>query len=91
MKSKGLRRFWRHFHALPTDMRTEARRAFKLFQKDPSEPQLHFKQVVPSRDYWSIRFSKGYRAIGIRTGTDIEWIWIGPHTEYEQIIHGTRR
>ncbi len=51
MKSKGLRRFWRHFHALPADVRTEARSAFKLFQKDPSDPQLHFKQVVPSRDY----------------------------------------
>jgi hypothetical protein len=91
MKSRGARRFWRLFHALPADVRTEARRAFKRFRGNASDPQLHFKQVVPSRNYWSIRFGDAYRAIGVRTGEEIEWIWIGDHTEYDQIIHGTRR
>ncbi len=91
MKSKGSRRFWRLFHALSADQRVEARHAFKAFQKNPSDPELHFKQVVPTKNYWSIRFGDAMRALGVRTGADIEWIWIGDHTEYEQIIHGTRR
>lgn len=91
MKSKSSKRFWRLFHALPSDVRTEARRAFKAFRKNSSDSNLHFKQVVPSRNYWSIQFGESYRAIGIRQGANIEWIWIGDHTEYEQIIHGTHR
>jgi hypothetical protein len=72
MKSKATRRFWRLFHALPDEERAAARRAFKLFQKDPSDPELHFKQVVPSSNYWSIRFGDARRAIGVRIGADVE-------------------
>jgi hypothetical protein len=91
MKSVASEHFWRLFHALPADVRREARKAFKLFNRDANAAELHFKLVIKRQNVWSIRFGDQYRALGERQGDRIFWIWIGKHTEYEQIIHGTRR
>ena len=90
MNSTTTKRFWDLFYALPPEVRRQARRAFKLFQQNPSHPGLQFKQVMKHRDGWSVRINDDYRAIGIRKGAAIEWAWIGDHTTYEQIIHGRR-
>jgi len=32
------------------------------------------------------RISEQYRAVGVRTGDTIEWIWIGTQNEFENLF-----
>ena len=44
---------------------------------------LRFKKVGR---LWSVRISRGYRALGLFKDDTIHWFWIGPHDEYERIL-----
>ncbi len=66
MKSHTTARFRKMFRLLPADVRQQARKTYKLFQKDPYHPGLHFKQIHPSRTIYSVRINLDYRALGIR-------------------------
>jgi len=35
---------------------------------------------------YSVRISKGYRAVGQLEADTVIWFWIGTHTEYEQLL-----
>ncbi|MEW5995492.1 MAG: hypothetical protein AB1744_14005, partial [Candidatus Zixiibacteriota bacterium] len=71
---------------LPKHVRALARDAFKLFLSDPNHPSLDFKPVHPTQPIYSVRVTLDYRAIGVRDGSTIVWIWIGPHSEYDKLI-----
>jgi hypothetical protein len=32
-----------------------------------------------------VRIGLGYRALGIRTGDEVVWFWIGSHADYDQL------
>jgi hypothetical protein len=42
MQSRTTRKFWRLFAALPPDVQDDARRAWRLFENNPSHPGLQF-------------------------------------------------
>jgi hypothetical protein len=44
---------------------------------------LHFKKVGK---VWSIRIMLDYRALAVKDGNDLIWVWIGTHDEYERMI-----
>jgi hypothetical protein len=79
---------------LPRAVQATARRAFKLFQNDPTHPGLRFKHIKGA--VWSVRVGLGYRAFGYRTvvitvppmstSDVITWYWIGTHADYDQLI-----
>jgi hypothetical protein len=70
---------------MPADIRGQAREAFERWREDPDHPGLEFKPVGRAHPRaWSVRISLQYRAIGLRYGTEIRWVWIGPHTEYDR-------
>ena len=71
---------------MPADVQEEADKAFALFQTDPFHPGLQFKELRGHPGYWSVRIGRRWRALGERRGSDVYWFWIGPHTEYEQLI-----
>jgi hypothetical protein len=53
-------------------------------------PQLCFgvrvKKLQARDDVWSVRISDQHRAVGVRRGDTIEWIWIGTHNEFDNLF-----
>jgi hypothetical protein len=83
MKSLATAEFWRLYARLPQAQRRDARKAYRLWQRNPLHGLLHFKKAGK---VWSVRVGRGYRAIGLLKGDTMHWFWIGPHDEYERIL-----
>jgi hypothetical protein len=77
-------RFWRHYNALPPEIRKLADKNFQLFKINPQHPSLRFERKKP--ELWSVRVSGGHRALARQLDDNLIWFWIGPHDEYERII-----
>lgn len=86
MKSHITADFRKSYQTLLAEIRQQARKAYKLFKQDPYHPSLRFKSIHPSKAYYSVRASLGYRAIGIREGDVIIWFWIGSYAAYDKLI-----
>jgi len=86
MKSQTTQAFWKHFDALPRDIREQAKKAFRLWQTDVSHPSLHFKQIHSGEKIFAVRVSRGHRALGLRDGNTVTWFWVGSHDAYERLI-----
>ena len=84
LRSHALAEFWQHYEALPEAMQDQADKQFALFEKNPKHTSLHFKAAGP---YWSVRVSRGFRAMARRRENELFWFWIGPHDEYERILN----
>ncbi|WP_042712236.1 type II toxin-antitoxin system RelE family toxin [Crocosphaera watsonii WH 8501] len=84
MKSLATAEFWKAYAKLSSEMQEQARKAYKLWQENPTHPSLHFKKV--GKNLWSVRISGNYRALALRKGNDYYWIWIGDHDEYESLL-----
>ena len=84
MKNCTAPRFWRHYHALPLDIRNLADKNFQLFKSNPQHPSLHFERKKP--DLWSVRGGRGHRALARQFDDNLIWFWIGPHDEYERLL-----
>jgi len=55
MISRATRGFWKAYRELPTDVRTHARKAYRLWLRDPRHPSLQFKKVHSIRPIYSVR------------------------------------
>ena len=88
MKSRTTPSFRRAYRKLPPDIRSEAKRAYKLWKADPFHPGLNFELISadPPPPLWSVRITLNYRALGTRQGGTMTWLWIGDHREYEKRI-----
>ena len=86
MKSFTSRRFREAYANLPEPVRRQARRAYRLFRRDPSHPGLNLKKVDHENDVYSVRVGRGYRALVRLDGSDMVWFWIGPHGDYDKLI-----
>ncbi|MGH2484448.1 MAG: hypothetical protein ACRDHE_00400 [Ktedonobacterales bacterium] len=88
MHSLTADRYWECFRTLPKEIRKQAYEAYGQFALDSFFPGLAFKEVNKLRHLWSVRVTRGYRAVGVREGDSITWVWIGTHREYEKFIAG---
>jgi len=79
-------KFRKAFRNLPQEEQKLARRAYRLFIKNPRHPSLQFKPINSARSIYSVRISLNYRALGSRDGDEIIWFWIGSHAEYDKIL-----
>ncbi len=86
MKSQTTKTFWKHFWALPPDIRQRAQRAYKLWRDNPAHPSLFFKRVKESQPLYSVRIGLAYRAVGLLKADTVTWFWIGTHAEYDRLI-----
>ena len=86
MKSRRTRRFHECFARLPSDIQSQARRAYQPFRDDPGHPELRFKNVHETEPTYSVRVSQGYRAAGVRKDDAIIWFWIGSHSDYDRLL-----
>jgi hypothetical protein len=86
MKSAVLPSFWAAYDMLNADVKHSARKAYRLWVENPFHPSLYFKCVNREENVWSVRITRGYRALGILDGDTVTWFWIGSHDEYERFI-----
>jgi len=90
MISRTTDRFWKCYRELPENIRKEAKKAYKTFNKNPYHPGLYFKRIHSTRPIFSIRITKDYRAVGIQQEGQIIWFWIGSHADYDKLIKQLR-
>jgi len=86
VRSRTTARFRRAFSALPPEIRELARRSYEQFRVNPESPGLRFKLVHPSRPLYSVRIGLHYRALGVVSGEEIVWFWVGSHDAYERLL-----
>ena len=86
MKSVTSRQFREMYANLPPQVRQQSRRAYRLFQHNPSHPGLQFKKVDEEDNIYSVRIGLRYRALGQLDGPEIVWFWIGPHADYDKLV-----
>ena len=86
MKSATLPSFWTAYRALEKAVKRRTKKAYSLWAQNPFHPSLHFKCVNQEENVWSVRITRGYRAVGIFEGDTITWFWVGNHDEYERFF-----
>ncbi|MEK6409167.1 MAG: hypothetical protein AABN34_19760 [Acidobacteriota bacterium] len=86
MNSATLPSFWTAYRSLDERVRQTARKAYRLWAENPFHPSLHFKCVNREESIWSVRITRGYRAVGILEGDTVTWFWIGGHDDYERFF-----
>lgn len=86
MKSATLPSFWTAYDALDEKIRRRARRAYRLWTRNPFHPSLRFKCISRKENVWSARITLGYRALGVMEGNTVTWFWIGDHDDYERFF-----
>jgi hypothetical protein len=71
-----LPRFWDDYHSLPEHVLRLADKIYELLKPDPNHPSLHLKKVGRTRQFWSVRVGKHYRALGVEKPDGSLWFWI---------------
>lgn len=84
MTSRATVGFWESLARLPADVQKLARARYRLWQRDPFHPSLHFKEIAPG--LWSARINVQYRALARRRADIVAWFWIGTHNDYNHLI-----
>jgi hypothetical protein len=86
MDSHCTPQFWKHFDRLPAAVQNSARDAYRIWQADPYDSRLEFKQVIEHPVVYSVRSGYRYRALCRSMGDTVVWFWIGTHEEYNNRI-----
>lgn len=86
MNSRTTSAFWKRYGSLPLAVRQQARKAYKLWQENPSHPSLFFKRVKENQPLYSVRIGLAYRAVGLLKDGTLTWFWIGHHAEYDRLL-----
>jgi hypothetical protein len=86
MRSRTTRAFWDCFDRLPEAVQKQAAKAFRLWRQDVTHLSLAFKRVHAAEPIYSVRITRGYRALGLRDGDLVTWFWIGSHADYDKLL-----
>jgi mRNA-degrading endonuclease RelE of RelBE toxin-antitoxin system len=86
MKSSTLPSFWTAYKSLDKRIQASARKAYLLWRENPFHPSLHFKCINRDENVWSVRVTRGYRAVGTFDGNTVTWFWIGGHNDYDRFF-----
>jgi len=86
MISHTTKSFRKALATLPDAIRRQAREAYQQFKRDPHYPSLQFKCIHAVKPIYSARITIDYRAVGILSGDEIVWFWIGSHADYDKLI-----
>jgi hypothetical protein len=83
MNHRATPRFWSCYRSLPDEIQRLADRSYELLRNDPRHPSLHLKRVGL---FCSVRVGLHYRALAVEDGSDLIWVWIGSHADYDRMI-----
>lgn len=86
MNDKRTDDFNERFRKLPQEIKRQARKAFRLYLKEPNNSGLNFKRLQTKEPFYSARVGLQYRVVGLRIGSDMYWDFIGTHAEYEKYL-----
>lgn len=86
MRSVATKRFRDCFDALPPQVQRQAEAAYRLWRDDPQHRSLEFKRLHARRPIYSVRIGLHWRALGVRDGDTVAWVWIGSHAEYDRLV-----
>jgi hypothetical protein len=86
MKSNTLSSFWAAYRTLDEGIRRRAQKAYRLWADNPYHPSLRFKCINTEENIWSVRITRGYRALGVWERDTVTWFWIGSHDDYERFF-----
>lgn len=75
--------FGSRFERLPDAVQRLARKNFELLKENQAHSSLQFKKVGK---FWSARVGRTYRTLAVEDNSDFIWVWIGHHSEYDQLI-----
>jgi len=84
--SRATPRFWRAYRALAQPVQDQARKPYGLFRENPAHPSPQFKKVADRGPVYSVRVTLDCRALGVLTGQEVLWFWIGSHGEYDRLL-----
>jgi len=82
--SRATPQFWELYRSLPPDACAAARKAFGKFLENPAHPGLHLERLRSDRRAWSVRITRDYRAVALRSGEEWVWVWIGEHKDFDR-------
>ena len=82
MNSQVTEAFLSCFAALPDVVKTQARKAYRLWRQNPGHPGLQFKRVHTREPIYSARVSLGWRVLGLLEGDTIYC----SHAEYDRLL-----
>jgi len=74
------------YSQLPLPVQQHARKTYRLWRDNPAHPALHFKKLQGHDNRFSVRVGLHHRALGRIVGDTVEWVWIGTHAEYDQLL-----
>jgi hypothetical protein len=63
---------------------TAARKAYEKFSENPAHPSLRLERLRSDRRAWSVRITRNYRAVALRSSEEWVWLWIGDHQEFDR-------
>jgi hypothetical protein len=86
MKSVATRRFWELFGTLPLDVQRLAVKNDHLWRECPNHPSLRFRLLQGSKSRFTVRIGNHYRALGPLESGTVTWVWIGSHSDYDQLL-----
>jgi hypothetical protein len=86
MKSSALPSFWTCYRQLDKTVQRRVKKAYQLWADNPYHPSLRFKCINDQENVWSVRITRGYRALAVWEGGTVTWFWIGHHKEYERFF-----
>jgi hypothetical protein len=87
VKSKCTRRFWKLYGALPKHVQLRADKSYQLWKQDHSHRSLDFKKLRGGAgNRFSVRIGDHHRSIGQLVGDTVEWVWIGSHEDYNNLV-----
>lgn len=72
--------FWEFLAQLPQNIQKRVPQKIEMLRRNPRHPSLNFKKV--GENLWTIRISKGYRALALEEEDAFVWNWVGKHDEY---------
>jgi hypothetical protein len=87
MNHRATPRFWACYKRLPREIQNLADRDYQLLRDDPRHPSIRLKKIG---DLWSVRVGLHYRALAVEDGTDLVWVWIGTHADYDDMLKKSR-
>jgi hypothetical protein len=82
--SRTTPQFWELYRSLPPNVRSAARKAYEKFLQNPAHPSLHLERLRSDPRAWSVRITRDYRAVALRSGEEWVWLWIGDHNEFSR-------
>jgi mRNA-degrading endonuclease RelE of RelBE toxin-antitoxin system len=86
MKSSVTKEFRKRLAQLPQAIQQQASKTYGIRCSDPFHSGLQFKKVSLRQPIYSVRVGLNYRAIGLLEENHIYWFWIGPHSEYDELL-----